>query len=287
MTQHICNQCGWVFSRKTNLTQNLKSRKKLCRSSNASDDVGGESPLDEAKVNEASSMLAEQRRRNIPTFSDSTSSGGIPIDLPVKKAKNPKIQALLSEIINDGIPTAMQPINDEPILKIKDEEVPPFLVMELDQPKPASLTNTEDDDEEEEDTESDSEADDDYIDISDLPPPDNVKFLPETIEGLAKRFNKLFCEFWREKQYKHRNELVFLLNEMLRQCGITRDIYKQVNSLLAQSLTPSVDVKEPEELAGEKHLKKMVQSTADYLKEHDEYELLELIEGIGKEERDH
>ena len=68
------------------------------------------------------------------------------------------------------------------------------------------------------------------------PPPDNVKFLPETIEGLGKRFNKLFCEFWREKQYKQRNELVFLLDEMLRQGDITRDIYKRVNSLLAQSI---------------------------------------------------
>ena len=50
------------------------------------------------------------------------------------------------------------------------------------------------------------------------------------------------------------------------------------------TITPSVDVEEQEELAGEKHLKKMVQSTADYLNEHDKHELLELIEGIEKEE---
>ena len=42
-------------------------------------------------------------------------------------------------------------------------------------------------------------------------------FLPTTIDGLKKRFNKLFCEFMRQedKKLENRNELVYLLDEML------------------------------------------------------------------------
>ena len=50
---------------------------------------------------------------------------------------------------------------------------------------------------------------------------DEVKFLPTTIEGLKKRFNKLFGEFMggdkqqQHKKVENRNELVYLLDEML------------------------------------------------------------------------
>ena len=151
--------------------------------------------------------------------------------------------------------------------------------------------------------ENDDESDDDSIDISDLPPPDKVKFLPRTIDGLRKQFNKLFCEFWREKKYKHRNELVFLLDELLRKSGITLDTYKQVNNLLAQSLGSDIEdeetsteenrndvmdkddeVEEEEQVSEEDKLKTEISSTTDYLIEHDKKELKELLDEFQTED---
>ena len=60
------------------------------------------------------------------------------------------------------------------------------------------------------------------IDITDIKPP-TIKFLPATVDELSKRFNELFIEFIRQKKHEHRNELVFLLDELLRQEAIDRD----------------------------------------------------------------
>ena len=46
-----------------------------------------------------------------------------------------------------------------------------------------------------------------------------VKFLPAIVDGLVERFRELFKEFIREGKHEHRNELVFLLDELLRQEG--------------------------------------------------------------------
>ena len=71
-----------------------------------------------------------------------------------------------------------------------------------------------------------------------------VKFLPATIEGLCERFHTLWTEFTRQGKHNNRNEIVFLLDELLRQEGITRDEYTQLNNLLAESLGSGVDVVE-------------------------------------------
>ena len=65
------------------------------------------------------------------------------------------------------------------------------------------------------------------------PPWKNIKFLPPTVEGLANRFNDLFLKYWNEKQYQYHNELVYLVDELLKQDGITQDTYKKVNGLLS------------------------------------------------------
>ena len=57
-----------------------------------------------------------------------------------------------------------------------------------------------------------------------------VKFLPSTLEGLSKRFNELLQEYNLDGKYEHRNELVFLLDEMLRQEGINREEYEKLNN---------------------------------------------------------
>ena len=67
------------------------------------------------------------------------------------------------------------------------------------------------------DTETES---DESIEISDIKP--NVKFLPATVDGLGDRFNQQFTEFMWQGKHEHRNELVFLLNELLRQNGKTK-----------------------------------------------------------------
>ena len=40
----------------------------------------------------------------------------------------------------------------------------------------------------------------------------------------------------RQGKHEHRNELVFLLDELFRQDGINRDEYAQLNNMLAESL---------------------------------------------------
>ena len=49
MLQHVCNRCGWVFSRKSNLTQHLTSRKKSCRPTNSAV-VGDGSLIDPKRI---------------------------------------------------------------------------------------------------------------------------------------------------------------------------------------------------------------------------------------------
>ena len=53
---------------------------------------------------------------------------------------------------------------------------------------------------------------DESIDIIDIK--SNVKFLPATVEGLAERFNQLSKEYKQHGKHEHRNELVFLLDEL-------------------------------------------------------------------------
>ena len=53
----------------------------------------------------------------------------------------------------------------------------------------------------------------------------NVNFLPATVEGLRKRFHELYTEFTQQGRHEHRNGLVFLLDELLRQQGIDRGIH--------------------------------------------------------------
>ena len=60
-------------------------------------------------------------------------------------------------------------------------------------------------------------------------------------------FNKLFCEFNLEGKHGHRNELVFLLDEMLRREAITRDEYRRSNNQITASLN-EVDGEEEDSL---------------------------------------
>ena len=63
-----------------------------------------------------------------------------------------------------------------------------------------------------------------------------IEFLPPTVNGLAARFNEHFPLFWNDKMYQYRNELVSILDNLLRQDGITRDTYNKANGLLSLSI---------------------------------------------------
>ena len=77
----------------------------------------------------------------------------------------------------------------------------------------------------------DSESDAESIDVQ-----PNMKLLPATLEGLLKHFHELYTEFRRQGKHEHRNELVFLLDELLLQQGIDREECTILNNILAKSL---------------------------------------------------
>ena len=56
------------------------------------------------------------------------------------------------------------------------------------------------------------------------------------MEGLRKRFHELYTEFTRQGKHEHRDELVFLLDELLWQQDIDREEYTILNNIHAKSL---------------------------------------------------
>ena len=82
----------------------------------------------------------------------------------------------------------------------------------------------------------DDESHDESINNHDLPPPDNVKFLPTTIEGLRASFEELIkniaedCKSGGHEKTVNRNEAVFLLDELKNQGGIILRMYRQYNN---------------------------------------------------------
>ena len=93
-----------------------------------------------------------------------------------------------------------------------------------------------------------------------------------------------------------RNEAVFLLDELLRQDGISHRVYRQYNDFLAESplnigsgINPTGGEEESNDeeemaLSTEDQIKKDITSTADYLIQHDKRELQDLVAGIEKDE---
>ena len=118
----------------------------------------------------------------------STDGNGLP-----KRSNNPKIQALVNEIIK-GSPT---PDQSEP----SENQLP---ATDLFQPS-AQIPRAKGD--------IIGYSDDEVSIIK-------VEFLSTTVDGLLKRFNKLYKEFT-QGRHEHRNELVALLDELLRQNSIS------------------------------------------------------------------
>ena len=98
---------------------------------------------------------------------------------------------------------------------------------------------------------------------------DDVKILPSSLEGLTERFNKLIREYNLEKKYEHRNELVFLLDEMLRQNGISREEYEKLNNKIVE-----IASREEKEIEDEN----IEKSTVKSIIQHDVKELKNFLE---------
>ena len=111
----------------------------------------------------------------------------------------------------------------------------------------------------------------------DQPLSSNIHFLPETINGLAKRFNELFPKYWATKDVNVHNELVSLLDELLHQHGITREIYKKMNDLLSISIGHGINGEKPTEKDEEEELEEKIIETVKYLVRHDRTEIEELL----------
>ena len=152
-----------------------------------------------------SSLLLVKKRSRSPNFDGADEETG---------PRNPKITVLVNEIINDNSPTQNQsepPENQLPVTDVFQS--------------PAQIPR----------------AKGDIIGYSDDDiPSTEIKYLPATVDGLLKRFNKLYKEFT-QGRHEHRNELVALLDELLRQNGISREEYTRRNNVIAKSLDASAD----------------------------------------------
>ena len=228
---HSCEQCGTTFTRKNNLTRHKNDRCKHSSTAKPS----GTSPSYNVPVG----IQKRPRSPEIPAYRGQTSRNGKFYDEMVQhELKNPKIQTLLDEIVNDGhilppqailkkiVPPPTTPtIVYSPVKKAP--QLPTEVIAAVFPPtseillKPSSPPRTKGDIMGYSSDEStDSEV---SIDITDIKAP-KIKFLPTTVAELSKRFNELFIEFVRQKKYEHRNELVFLLDELLRQEAIGKDM---------------------------------------------------------------
>ena len=145
--------------------------------------------------------------------------------------------------------------------------------------------NSEDEESKPEDSDDDSE--DSVTSNDEKEPKPILKLLPATVKGLRKRFKQLWREFTRYGKHEHRNEIVFILDELLRQEAISRETYTQVNNILAESLdeddgdTKDLDVDTGDE--EEDEVKKIINSTVDYIVVHDKKELMELLTELKEE----
>ena len=122
----------------------------------------------------------------------------------------------------------------------------------------------------EDDTDED-EDNDDHNEDSQESSQQGVKFLLTNRIGLEKRFKKLFHEFTKEQKLENRSELVFLLDEMLRQEYVTQEEYESFNNVLAESLENKDD--KVDEQKEKDNFLKVIQSTTSFIIKNDKEEL--------------
>jgi len=208
-----------------------------------------------------------------------------------RKSKNQKIVALTDALINDSPEDGLRDVSD---LEASYYNNPPKrtkadIVGYANDVSRRQRRNTDiigDDDSERSDITGYREGGD-YIDEDEKSDDSdseeytedriNVKFLPKTVKELKERFNKLLREYDLESKYEHRNELVFLLDELLRREGIDRDEYKKLNNEIV-----SIAEKEEEEEEEEEEEDDLEKITVETIIQHDKKEVKELLKDFGE-----
>ena len=95
-----------------------------------------------------------------------------------------------------------------------------------------------------------------------------VQKLPKTAKNLYNRFKILHCQYLRYGKYENRNDLILLLDEMLRHKFITQeDDEKAANAL-------DIDMSDGEERPISEDVNGIIKSTVNYIIAHDKEELL-------------
>ena len=85
---------------------------------------------------------------------------------------------------------------------------------------------------------NDDSDDDDYVyhSSSEQHDGDGIQFLPGDIKGLQAKLNLLLAEFRAGNTQATRNEIVYILDELLRRKQISRKEYTDINKYLQQCL---------------------------------------------------
>ena len=105
--------------------------------------------------------------------------------------------------------------------------------------------------------------------------------LPGTVEGIRDRFNELYVGFVRKGKNENRNELEFLVDELLCQGALDPTEYTQLNTRLTEEEDLTTDKEEKEEEDEEEE--NMTNATIQYLILHDIEELQDFMEEIKDE----
>ena len=129
-----------------------------------------------------------------------------------------------------------------------------------------------DDDEQSTDKEMEGENEEDHSDSSDdvKPKGEDMEMkieeftLPDTIEGVRDRFNKLYVEFTRHNRHEHTNEPMYLLDEMLRQGAITPIEYTRLNTSLTEAADLRTEEAEKEDDSDDDEEQNFMKPAVDY-----------------------
>ena len=108
-------------------------------------------------------------------------------------------------------------------------------------------------------------------------------YYPIRFEGIRDRFNELYVGLVRKRKHENRNELEFLLDELLRQGALDPTEYTQLNTRLTKEEDQTIDKEEKEEEEEDEEEENMTNATIQYLILHDKEELQDLMEEIKDE----
>ena len=246
-----CQKCGKQLAS----SQSLWNHRQRCMRDDPSDYIGRKRPSDyggttetrsknpriEALANAIINDTKDECSNNLPTNEQKLPS---PPPQVVKEAFR-KLPSPPPDVVNDvlKVPRTKKDLvgdsegsdNDERATDNSDSESCSLTEDE----ESSSDSNDDNDDGDEKSVDSDS-SDDSSNDDDERPV---LEFLPKSVKGLEKRFNTRFVEFTRQGKHENRNELVALLDELLRRKAIERDEYKRLNDLIASSLPNNIKKK--------------------------------------------